>query len=292
YHVLIVPNGFNDFKTLIGTGAYALESFEPGVRVITKNHGNYWKPNRGNFDSVELRYIPDAAARVQALISGQIDAGNRLDARTVQLGMKAPTVNVVRTPGTGNRFAFVALCDTDPYKNNDIRLALKYGIDRKKIVDTVYKGFATIGNDTTIAPSAKFYAKDVPQRPYDPDKAAFHFKKAGLANAALELQVSEGAFSGATDAAVLYQEAIKKAGIDLQVKRVSGDGYWDNVWLKVPFCAVYWGGRPTVDNQLSQTFLSTANWNDTNWKRPEFDKIIIAGRAQLDDAKRTQMDSD
>ena len=86
----------------------SLESFEPGVRVLTKGRGDYWKPNRGNFDSVELRYIPDSAARTQALISGQIDAGNRLDAKTVSLVMKAPTVNVVRSKGTGNRFAFVA----------------------------------------------------------------------------------------------------------------------------------------------------------------------------------------
>ena len=290
YHILIVPNGFSDFSKLDGTGAFKLESFEPGVRVLTKNRGgDYWKPNRGNFDSVELRYIPDSAARVQALISGQIDAANRLDAKTVSFVMKSPAVNVVRTKGTGNRFAFVALCDTDPYTSNDMRLALKYGIDRQKIVDTVYKGFATVGNDTTVPPSMKYFAKDVPQRPYDPDKAAFHFKKAGMANAKLELQVSEGAFSGATDSAVLYQEAMKKAGIDLQVKRVSGDGYWDNVWLKQPFCAVYWGGRPTADNQLSQTFLSTANWNDTHWRRPDFDKLIIGARAELDEAKRTQM---
>ena len=289
YHVLIVPNGFKDFSKPDGTGAFQLESFEPGVRVLTKNKGNYWKPNRGNFDSIELRYIPDAAARVQALISGQIDAGNRLDAKTVALVMKAPTVNVVRTKGTGNRFAFVALCDNDPYSNADMRLALKYGIDRQKIIDNVYKGFATVGNDTTVAPSQKYFAKDLPQRPYDPDKAAFHFKKAGMANAKMELQVSEGAFSGATDAAVLYQEAMKKAGITLDVKRVSGDGYWDNVWLKSPFCAVYWGGRPTADNQLAQTFLSTANWNDTHWRRPEFDKILMTARAELDDAKRGQM---
>ena len=273
YHILIVPNGFSDFSKPDGTGAFALESFEPGVRVITKNKGNYWKPGRGNFDSVELRYIPDSAARVQALISGQIDGGNRLDAKTVSFVMKSPNVNVVRTKGTGNRFAFVALCDVDPYTSNDMRLALKYGIDRQKIVDTVYQGFATIGNDTTSAsrPSMKYFAKDVPQRPYDPDKAAFHFKKAGMADANLSLEVSEGAFSGATDGAVLYQEAMKKAGINLTVKRVSGDGYWSNVWLKDPFCAVYWGGRPTCDNQLSQTFLSSANWNDTNWKRsPDF----------------------
>ncbi len=289
YHILIVPNGFTDFSKPDGTGAYALEHFEPGVRVITKNKGNYWKPGRGNFDSIELRYIPDSAARTQALVSGQIDAANRLDAKTTGLLMKSPVVSVVRSKGTGNRFAFVALCDTDPYKSNDMRLALKYGIDRQKIVDTVYKGFATIGNDTTVAPSQKYFAKDVPQRPYDPDKAAFHFKKAGMADAKIELQVSEGAFSGATDAAVLYQEAMKKAGITLDVKRVSGDGYWDNVWLKVPFCAVYWGGRPSADNQLAQTFLSTANWNDTHWRSPEFDKLLTEARAELDEAKRSHM---
>ncbi|MDE3177716.1 MAG: ABC transporter substrate-binding protein [Pseudomonadota bacterium] len=290
YHILIVPNNFTDFSKPDGTGAFDLEHFEPGVRVVTKRKkGDYWKPGRGFFDGVELRYIPDAAARVQALISGQIDAANRLDAKTVSLVMKAPTVNVVRSKGTGNRFAWVAHCDADPYQSNDMRLALKYGIDRQKIIDNVYKGFATMGNDTTVAPSQKYYAKDLPQRPYDPDKAAFHFKKAGMANAKLELQVSEGAFSGATDCAVLYQEAMKKAGIALDVKRVSGDGYWSNVWLKVPFCAVYWGGRPSADNQLAQTFLSNANWNDTHWRRPEFDKLLTEARAELDETKRGQL---
>ena len=292
YHILIVPNGFTDWSKPDGTGAFKLESFEPGIRVLTKNKGDYWKPGRGNFDSIEIRYIGDGAARTQALLSGQIDAANRLDARTVSLVMKSPAVNVVRSKGTGNRFAFVARCTDDPFTSNDMRLALKYGIDRQKIIDVVYKGFATIGNDTTVAPSNKYYAKDVPQTVYDPDKASFYFKKAGMANAKPELQVSEGAFSGATDAAVLYQEALKKAGIDLTVKRVSGDGYWDNVWLKAPFCAVYWGGRPTIDNQLSQTFLSGANWNDTAWHSPEFDKIVIAARAELDDVKRHQMYSE
>ena len=137
------------------------------MRVVTKRKkGDYWKPGRGNFDSVELRYIPD-------VVGAHAGADLRPDRRrptgstpkTVSLVMRAPTVNVVRTKGTGNRFAWVALCDTDPYKSNDMRLALKYGIDRQKIIDNVYKGFATMGNDTTVAPSQKYYAKDLPQRP-------------------------------------------------------------------------------------------------------------------------------
>ncbi|WP_237480650.1 ABC transporter substrate-binding protein [Lichenibacterium dinghuense] len=287
YHVLVVPNNFTDWAHPDGTGAYKLEHFEPGVQVVTKNTGHYWKPNRAWYDGVELRYIPDASARSQALISGQVDAVNRLDPKTVGFVMKSPKVNVVQTKGTGNRFAFVALCDDPGYTSNDARMALKYGIDRQKIIDTVFKGYAQVGNDTTISPANRYYAQNDPPHTYDPDRAASLYKKAGSPK--FRLQVSEGAFSGATDAGVLYQEALKKAGIDLEVVRVSGDGYWSNVWLKAPFCAVYWGGRPTVDLQLSQTFISTANWNDTHWRDPKFDKIVTEARVELDDAKRKQM---
>ncbi len=140
--------------------------------------------------------------------------------------MKSPKVNVVQTKGTGNRFAFVALCDDPSFTSNDARMALKYGIDRQKIIDTVLQGLRPIGNDTTIGPANRYYAQNNPPHMYDPDKAASFYKKAGSPKPS-ELQVSEGAFSGATDAGVLYQEAMKKAGIDLEVKRVSGDGYWE-----------------------------------------------------------------
>ncbi|GLS21067.1 ABC transporter substrate-binding protein [Labrys miyagiensis] len=287
YHILGIPNGFTDFSKPDGTGAYKLVSFEPGVRVVTQNSGHYWKDGCGNFDGVELQYIPDATARMQALLAGQVDAINRIDPKTVDIVTASPDTQLVQSKGTGNRYCFAALCDTAPYDNLDTRLALKYGIDRKKIVDTVYMGYATVGNDTTISPMNPYFDKDLAQTPYDPEKAAFHYKKAGSPK--LELKVSEGAFSGATDAGVLYQEAMKQAGIDLTVTRVSGDGYWSNVWMKDPFCAVYWGDRPAIDLQLSQTFLSDAAWNDTHWKRPDFDKLVIAARVEEDEAKRREM---
>jgi len=289
YHLIIVPNGMTDFQKADGTGAFTLAEWQPGVRIVAKRKpGNYWKPGRGNFDSVELRYIGDAAVRTQAIVTGQVDAINRVNPKTVDLLSKNKNIKIARSQGAGNRFAFVAHTNIDPYKNRDVMLGLKYGIDRQTIVKNVFSGYATLGNDHTIGPLNKYHDKTQKPRPYDPDKAAFHFKKAGMSGP-FELQVSEGAFSGATDSAVIFQESLKKAKANVDVKRVSGDGYWDNVWPKVPFCAVYWGNRPTADLQLSQTFVTGQTWNDTKYSNPKFDKLVVDARVELDEKKRLAM---
>ena len=295
YHLIVVPKDFTDWNKLIGTGAYTLESFEPGVRLVFKNRGDYWKAGRGNFDTVEIRNIQDVAARTAALQSGEIHAANRLDARTVDLLMKDANLNIVRTKGTGNRFCFVSHVTADPFTNKDLRLALKYGIDREAIIKQVYSGYAVPGNDHTIDALNPYYNTAMPQRVYDPEKAAFHFKKAGLAaGTKIELQTSEGAWSTAVDCAQIFQESAKKAGIDLTVNKVSGDGYWDNVWLKVPFCAVYWGRRMSADASLTQVYGADekgapAAWNDSKWVNADFQKLINDARVELDDAKRKEM---
>jgi peptide/nickel transport system substrate-binding protein len=290
YHIIVVPAGTTDFSKPDGTGAFTLEEFQPGVRATFKRKpGNYWKPNRGNFDRVELRYIGDAAARTQALVTGQVDIINRVDPKTAGLLAKNKNLRISRTPGMGNRFAFVALSDQAPYNNKDLMLALKYGIDRKKIVENVFSGYASVGNDHTVGTKMKYYDTKQKMMSYDPDKAKFHFKKSGVTSG-VELQVSEGAFSGATDSGQIYQESLAKAGINMDLKRVSGDGYWDNVWLKQPFCAVYWGNRPTIDNQLTSTFFGGLKnpWNDTHFQNEEFSKLLVAARVEMDQKKRAE----
>lgn len=291
YHVVVVPNGFNDYGKPNGTGAYILEEFQPGVRATFKRKtGNYWKPNRGNFDRVELLYIGDENQRAAALQNGTVDIINRVNPKTAALLSKNPALKVSRTPGMGNRFCFVAHTDKNPFSNRDVMLALKYGIDRQKIVDNVYSGYAAIGNDTCVGPRMKFYNSNLSMNRFDPDKAKFHFKKSGYSGA-IELQVSEGAFSGATDAGQIFKESLAKSGIYMDLQRVSGDGYWDKVWLKQPFCAVYWGNRPTIDNQLTSIFYGgKANpWNDSHFENPEFSRNIEAARIELDSKKRQEM---
>ena len=289
YHLIVVPNGTTDFSKPDGTGAYTLTEWQPGVRIVAKRKpGNYWKPNRGNFDTIELRYIGDSASRTQALVTGQVDAVNRLNPKTVALLSKNKDITITRTKGTGNRYGFVAMVDTDPYKNRDVMLGLKYGIERQKVVDNVFSGYATIGNDQTVGPADQFFNAALKPKAYDPEKAKFHFKKAGFSGP-FEVQVSEGCYSGATDSGVMFQESLRKVGVSLEVKRVSGDGYWDNVWMKAPFCSVFWGNRPTADLQISLQFLSGGAWNDTHFKSAALDKLVVDARVELKRAKRMEL---
>ncbi|UXN72791.1 ABC transporter substrate-binding protein [Devosia sp. A8/3-2] len=50
YHFGIGPDG-GDFDKGVGTGAFILEDFQPGVRALTKRNPNYWHSDRANVDS-------------------------------------------------------------------------------------------------------------------------------------------------------------------------------------------------------------------------------------------------
>ena len=103
------------------------------------------------------------------------------------------------------------------------------------------------------------------------------------------LRTADAAFSGAVDATSLFQQSAKKAGINITIKREPNDGYWSSVWNKQPFSASYWGGRPTQDQTFSTAYISTADWNDTRFKNPKFDKLVLDARGELDKAKRAAM---
>jgi peptide/nickel transport system substrate-binding protein len=178
-------------------------------------------------------------------------------------------------------------CDTPPFDDNDVRLAVKYAIDRDGILTKILNGHGRIANDQPIPDFDPFFA-DLPQRRYDPDKARFHFQKSGYSGP-LVLSVSDVAFAGCVDAAVLIKESAAQAGIDIQVDSVPADGFWENTWMKKPWSAAYWDGRPTPDMMFSLLYKSDAAWNDTFWKRPDFDKILVEARSELDFGKRAEM---
>jgi peptide/nickel transport system substrate-binding protein len=180
-HLPIVPAGTQgaDWEKGIGTGGYTFISHEPGYNALTKRNPNYWKEGRAHFDEVETIGIANVTDRIVALHRGQIDAMNRFDLRLNHLLPRARGIQIINVTGT-KHYSIPMLTDREPFNNNDVRLALKYAINREQLLEKILRGYGSLGNDHPIAPTQKFHASALPQRKYDPDKARFLMKKAGM----------------------------------------------------------------------------------------------------------------
>jgi peptide/nickel transport system substrate-binding protein len=289
FNLLIVPNGTTAFEKGIGTGPYVLKLLKPGVRTLATRNPNYWKPDRAHFDEIEMVSISDVNTRINALRTGQIDAMDRCDLKTIHLLEKDPKIQIVRVTGKKHNL-FSMRTDMAPYENNDVRLAMKYAIDRESSLKVILNGYGTLGKDHPISPVYRFHATDLPQRIYDLDKARYHFKKSGIGDTTFKLHASANMpFDGAVDSAVMHQQHAAKAGIKIQVVREPEDGYWSDVWMKKPWCASLWNGRISEDVMFSTAYAGGAPWNETFWRNERFDALLKAARTELDEAKRKQM---
>ncbi len=290
YHLGIMPavDGKIDPSKGIGTGPYTISEFEPGVRMAFKKYPNYFKSDRAHFDGLVFLSIIDPAARTNAMMTGEVDVIGRPDLKTVHLLKRRPGLKLEQTSGTLH-YTFPMHVDVAPFDDPNVRLALKYALNREQLVEKILRGYGVVGNDHPIGRSNRFYAADLEQRTYDPDKAKFHMKEAGLSELQVDLHVADAAFQGAVDAGVLYSEDASKAGITINVAREPNDGYWSNVWLKKPWCACYWGGRPTEDWMFSTAYAKGAPWNDTHWANERFNQLLVQARAELDQDLRRDM---
>ncbi|MBD8893664.1 ABC transporter substrate-binding protein [Roseibium litorale] len=287
----IVADGTVDPMDGNGTGPYKLEHWQSGVSAKFTKNQSYWKEGRGHFDSVELIAIADPSARTSALIGGQIDAYNQVNLKTVELLKRNDSIEILSLPSKAH-YVFPMMQTMAPFNNPDAAKAMQYAINREDMVKRILNGYGTVGNDQPISSAYGYFNPDLPQREYDPDKAKSLLKKAGLANFAIDLEVSEVPFSGAVDAAVLYKQHAAEAGIDINVKRVPDDGYWDRVWTKVPLCASRWSGRPTEDLTIGGAYTTSAaeaGWNETGMKDEQLDQLVVAARKEVDEDKRRQM---
>ncbi len=290
YHLIILPekDGKMDWSEAKGTGPMVLNNFEPGIRVEMEKNKNYWKEGQGFIDEYTVLALLDPSARVTALQTGDVDAVERVDVKIVSRLEGVNGIRILENAGYLH-YTFPMRTDVAPFDDNNVRMALKYSIDREDMMRKILRGHGTLGNDQPIGPNDPFYDASQTQRTYDPDKAKWHLKEAGLSELKVDLFAADAAYVGAVDASVLYAEQAKAAGIEINVERVSSDGYWSLVWRNKPWCACYWGGRPTSDWMFSTAYADDAAWNDTFWKNERFNHLLVTARAELDQDLRREM---
>ena len=269
----------------IGTGPYILDSFQPGVKSVHSRNNNYWREG-ANLDAIEITAITDPVARVNALISGDMQMVTQIDPNAFRQVESADNVTLLSTPAA-LQLGICCLKNTEPGSSDDFVKGMQYIQDRKRIVKRVLKGKGSIGNDTPIsAAHGPDFCSELPQREFDPDKAKFHFKKSGYSSA--ELFVAP-VTSGVEDMALTAQANCAKIGFDLKLKKVPTDGYWGAVWMKEPLNVVTWNMRPTANSQMAIQFGPGGNWNDTFWNNDRMGELLRLSLAETDPVKRHDM---
>ncbi|SPA40353.1 Glutathione ABC transport system substrate binding protein GsiB [Cupriavidus taiwanensis] len=288
-HFHIIKDGTTDFSAGIGTGPYKIKDFKPGVRTLVVRNDAYWKPGKPYLDEIELVGIADESARVNALLSGGMDLVAMINPRAVARIKGTPGYAVLTTQ-SGQYSDLIMRKDVGPGTNPDFILGMKYLLDRQQMRQTIALGNAVIANDQPIDPTNRFYFKDLPQRPFDPEKAKFHLRKSGVTGKVPVVTSPAALYS--VEMALVLQQAAQRAGLELEVKRMPADGYWSNHWLNSPVGFGNVNPRPSADTILTQFFKSDAPWNESRWKNPKFDQLLLAARAETDNGKRSQMYAD
>ncbi|WP_306152060.1 ABC transporter substrate-binding protein [Roseovarius sp. MMSF_3281] len=290
YHLAICPandDGTIDWQSGDGSGPFRIDDGEFGVQFSLSRHDG-WHLEGPYFDKVEIVLLNDPNARQAALVSGDVDAVSLVELKTLSLLERRPDILVDNVP-SGAAITMPMHCDTAPFDDVNVRNALKLAIDREEIIEKISFGAATIGNDFHLAPVQPYWPEEIEQRQYDPDQAKSLLKKAGHENLEVNVSTADSLFSGAVDMCVLFAEQAKKAGIKVNVIREPNDGYYSEVWLKKPFCAVSWGARPTPDVMFSLAYKDDAAWNESRWQNKRFNELLLQAKAELDDAKRGEM---
>ena len=222
-------------------------------------------------------------ARANALIAGDMQLISQVDPKAIRQVESASGVHLSSIPA-GTYMGICCLLNTAPGSNRDFVKGMQYIQDRKRIVKRVLKGHGTIGNDQPINSAyGGDFCSELPQRPYDPDKAKFHFKKSGYSSAEL---FTAPVVAGVEEAALLAQANCAKIGFDLKLKKVPTDGYWGAVWMKEPLNVVTWNMRPTANSMMALAFAPGGAWNDTYWNNARMGELLKLSLSETDPDKR------
>lgn len=288
----IVPDGATeaDLRTTgMGTGPFKMEHFVPGEDpgIFVKNE-DYWMEGAPAVDVFELRSIPETGSRFAALRRGLVDVIQ--DPPREQLDEIESDQNLqVLTQRSATWQGFAMQTDTPPFDNNDLRLALKYAMDRTAMLNLILQGYGQLAYDIPVGHWVQYgWPESESKRERDLDKAKEHLTKAGYGDGLeLELFYSELEPNWPILATML-REQVAEIGVDLKLTKTPDDTYWSETWLKKPFFTTVWSMR-AADAMLSIAYTCDADWNETNWCRPEFDNTLSEARQTLDEDKRTQL---
>lgn len=277
-------------KLPIGTGPFKMKEFVPADHVTMVRNADYWERDAaGNqlpyVDEFRQVTIPEQAAQIAALTSGQIHILWEAPPTAVATLKGDPNVRVLETPSPGYHEITIWV-DVPPFKDPRVMQALKISLDRDQLVKAALGGYGTPSNDNPISSISPFWA-DTGMKRRDPAKAKALMVEAGYANGVDVELITTHERAGLVEFAVGVKEMSAAAGFRIDIKSVPYDVYTARYNRKHPFNMQNWNGRPTIDEALYPYFHSKGSYKELyHYNNPEVDKLLDDGRKEADLQKR------
>ena len=299
---------YNSGKTMIGTGPFVFESYTAGDRVVMKRNDNYWG-RKPDWSRVQLRFITNDAARVAALLSGDVNLIENVPPDLVERVKQGGNFNIVQSPPVlpvyigldigGETAAHVTAINpapgakANPLQDKRVRQALSYAIDRKAISERLMNG--------TTAPAGQLLldglfgtSPRLKPLPYDPEKAKALLAEAGYENG-LNLTIHGPNDRLANDSKVVQAVAQmwNRVGVNAKAEVLPWSVYFPrttkrefSIWL---LSSASTAEMATALNSVAVTYdpkNSRGVNNRGRYSNPELDELVNTAFQTLDDGKR------
>jgi peptide/nickel transport system substrate-binding protein len=292
------PN--SDFSNKpVGTGPFKFVSWKKGDTIELDANPDYFA-GRPKLDHITIKIVPDNSARVVAVESGGLDfVQSPLSPQDVTRMAANKNFKVTRIPAAG--YTYVSLNTADPILADvKVRQALSYAVDRKQILESIYKGIGTVG--TSPIPAGMWaYTPDVPSYDLNVAKAKQLLDDAGWKAGADGIRAKDGkplkltvrTHSEDPD----RRQVIEVLQAEFQAIGVQADtGVTDFPTLNADMTAgkyqvavIGWLNLSNPDRAMFRQFTKDGAGNYGKYLNADVDKLIRDARTTLDQAKAKDM---
>ena len=272
-------------STAIGTGPFKLKEFRPGDRVDLVRNPDYYVAGQPKLAAVQFRIMPETAARVAALTTGEIDLVWDVPPET--LGQLKRNSDIVIDSVPTSSWDGIALNNLQkPFNDARVRKAVLLAVDKRMLVDVAMFGNAT-PTLTMISPANVYFDKDLPILSANPVAARKLLAEAEYPNGfAITCYVPTGR-PPRERIGVMLREMLKPAGINVDIQQMPQDKFAKEVEGKAALYVVGYYSRATIDLSIYPFLHSKGTWNSVLWhyNNPEMD-------VALDQLRKTKEETD
>ena len=199
----------------VGTGPYAISSFQPGENLVWSRFDGYWG-DKAALEQVTLRRIPELATRVTALANGEVDLITNVPPDQIATIEGNPALKNV---GNVTPLFHVAFFNTrnPTMANPKLRQALSYAIDRNLLNEALWGGEAKVPNTHTYEQFGALYTPDVVTFEYDLEEAKALLAESGYDGSTIRFDTDPVYYTNGLLAAQAIQEMWGAIGVKAEI---------------------------------------------------------------------------